>query len=61
MQVKDLVALLLTLDQNATVEAIVELEELNLNITSVEEVVPAEDSADGKGLVFLYCAVIDEE
>jgi hypothetical protein len=61
MQVKDLVALLLTLDQNATVEAIAELEELNLNITSVEEVVPAEDSKDGKGLVFLYCAVIDEE
>ena len=61
MQVKDLVALLLTLDQNATVEAIAELEELNLNITSVEEVVPAEDSADCKVLVFLYCAVIDEE
>lgn len=60
MQVKDLVALLSALDQHATVEAIVELEELNLNIDSVEQVVPAEDSTDGKGLVFLYCAVVDD-
>ena len=60
MLVKDLVALLSKLDQDAVVEAIAEDEELNLDIVNVEEVVPAEDSVDGKGLVFLYCTSVDE-
>ena len=60
MIVKDLVALLSKLDQDAVVEAIAEDEELNLDIVNVEEAVPAEDSADGKGLVFLYCTAVDE-
>ena len=59
MQVKDLVAQLLKLDQNAVVEAIAESEELNLAVDTVEQVVPAEDSRDGKGLVFLYTSVIN--
>jgi hypothetical protein len=57
MLVKDLVALLSKLDQNADVEAIVESEELNLALTEVEQVVSAEDSNTGQGLVFLYCTV----
>jgi hypothetical protein len=61
MLVKDLVARLQLLDQNAEVEAIVESEELNLALTEVEEVVSAEDSDTGQSLVFLYCTVIDEE
>jgi hypothetical protein len=61
MLVKDLVALLSKLDQNADVEAIAESEELNLALTEVEQVVSAEDSNTGQGLVFLYCTVIDEE
>ena len=60
MLVKDLVALLSKLDQDAVVEAVVESEELNLNIVEVEEVVPAEDSVLGRGLVFLYCEEVDE-
>jgi hypothetical protein len=60
MLVKDLIALLSKLDPNAVVEAIAEDEELNLNIVEVEEAVSAEDSADGKGLVFLYCVAVDE-
>ena len=60
MLVKDLVALLSKLDQDAVVEAIAEDEELNLDIVNVEEVVPAEDSVDGKGLVFLYCTAVEE-
>jgi len=59
MQVKDLIAQLQLLDQDATVEAIAESEELNLAVNTVEQVVPAEDSRDGKGLVFLYTTVID--
>jgi hypothetical protein len=57
MQVKDLIALLQQLDQNAEVEAIVESEELNLAVSAVEQVVDAEDSDTGEGLVFLYCNV----
>ena len=58
MQVKDLVAQLLKLDQNAVVEAIAESEELNLAVSTVEQVVDAEDSNTGEGLVFLYCNVV---
>jgi hypothetical protein len=57
MLVKDLVAQLQLLDQNADVEAIVESEELNLALREVEQVVSAEDSDNGVGLVFLYCDV----
>ena len=57
MLVKDLVALLSKLDQDADVEAIVESEELNLALTEVEQVIDAEDSDNGVGLVFLYCTV----
>lgn len=60
MLVKDLVALLSKLDQDAVVEAIVESEELNLNIVEVDLAVPAEDSADGRGLVFLYCEEVED-
>lgn len=60
MLVKDLVALLSKLDQDAVVEAIAEDEELNLDIVNVEEVVPAEDSRNGRGLVFLYSTAVDE-
>lgn len=60
MLVKDLVALLSKLDQDAVVEAIAEDEELNLDIVNVEEVVSAEDSANGRGLVFLYSTAVDE-
>ena len=60
MQVKDLVAQLLKLDQNADVEAIVESEELNLALVEAEEVVSAEDSNTGRALVFLYCDVAED-
>ena len=60
MQVKELIALLSKMDPNAVVEAIAENEELNLNIVEVEEAVPAEDSANGLGLVFLYCTAVED-
>jgi hypothetical protein len=60
MLVKDLIAQLQKLEQNAEVEVVAEDEELNVAITEVEQVVGAEDSNDGAGLVFLYCTAINE-